>query len=370
MNTKLQRLCIYRNLTILCFLNIFYLISIFIRYKNTSDQDIREISIEFCRLHTFFVAFLGHLCSWQLISTSIQRVHGLLSLQSHQTISWMRTWFIFFFTVFLPLLLFDGQILFNYGIFSHKHICKKQTNEQLRRARKHPSDLSLNQSETIPVIYNVNSIVHENSQHRSKDVCLIWNLIDIFLYTIIPFLITLICSFIIIVKVCQRRRTTVNLGGRICHQNQDILQRSRNHLSTLLITTTILFFLLTSPLNLYLIIQSIFEHVQSKFLIEHLSLLQNAYHSFAFLFYCVIGNKFRNCAKSICRTIYLKFVQYRPMNCCFERRRSSTSANTMSTASRQSDNRRLPMTTHRRATYVTYDVHQKTIGLVHKDEQI
>jgi len=89
LNTKLQRLCIYRNLTILCFLNIFYLISIFIRHKNAFNEDIREISIKFCRLHTFFVAFLGHLCSWQLISTSIQRVHALLSLQSHRTTSWV-----------------------------------------------------------------------------------------------------------------------------------------------------------------------------------------------------------------------------------------------------------------------------------------
>jgi hypothetical protein len=62
---------------------------ILIRHKNNYEQDLRDISVEFCRLHTFIVAFIGHLCSWQLVSTSIQRVYALLSLQSHRTTSWV-----------------------------------------------------------------------------------------------------------------------------------------------------------------------------------------------------------------------------------------------------------------------------------------
>jgi len=90
LSTKLRRFSVYRNLAILCFLNILYLASILIRYKtNNYQQDLRDISTEFCRLHAFTVAFLGHLCSWQLVSTSIQRVHALLSLQSHRTTSWV-----------------------------------------------------------------------------------------------------------------------------------------------------------------------------------------------------------------------------------------------------------------------------------------
>jgi len=250
---------------------------------------------------------------------------------------------------------FDGQILFNYGLFSHKHICKKHRNNQFRLALNYPFENQFNQVQTIPVIYHLNEKIH----HTKNDICLTWNLIDIFLYAIIPFLIALICSLIIIVKVCQRRQTTLNLGGRIYYQNHDVFQQSRHHLSTLLITTNLLFFLLTSPLNIYLIFQSIFDYFQSNILIEYLSLLQNSYHSLAFLFYCVIGNKFRNCAQSICRTIYLKCVQCKPMHCCFEYRRSSTSGNTISTTSHP-----------RRLTYATYDVHQKTIGLICNDEQI
>jgi hypothetical protein len=87
----LRRLGVYQNLTILCALNILYLFAILIRHRNTYNQDLRGISPRACRLHSFIVAFTGHLCSWQLVSTSIQRVYALLSLQSHSNSSWVCT---------------------------------------------------------------------------------------------------------------------------------------------------------------------------------------------------------------------------------------------------------------------------------------
>ncbi|CAF2848891.1 unnamed protein product [Rotaria sp. Silwood2] len=95
LNKTLRRLGFYRNLTILCAFNIFYLLAISIRHINTYSQDLRHISPEVCRLHTFIVAFTGHLCSWQLVSTSIQRVHALFSLHPHQT----KSWFLFVYSI-------------------------------------------------------------------------------------------------------------------------------------------------------------------------------------------------------------------------------------------------------------------------------
>jgi len=89
LSTKLRHLSVYRNLTILCLLNIFYLTLMLIRDENIYKQDLRNFSMDFCRLHVFLAAFIGHLCSWQLVSTSIQRVYALLSLQSHRTTSWV-----------------------------------------------------------------------------------------------------------------------------------------------------------------------------------------------------------------------------------------------------------------------------------------
>ena len=87
---SLRSLSVYRNLFLLCTFNIFYLLAVLIRHSNNYQQDLRDISPQFCRWHTFTVAFTGHLCSWQLVSTSIQRVHALLSLELPRTGSWVR----------------------------------------------------------------------------------------------------------------------------------------------------------------------------------------------------------------------------------------------------------------------------------------
>ena len=89
LNKTLRHLSVYRNLAILCVLNIFYLLAILIRHRNTYNQDLRDISANLCRLHAFIVAFTGHLCSWQLVSTSIQRAHALLRLRAHRQTSWV-----------------------------------------------------------------------------------------------------------------------------------------------------------------------------------------------------------------------------------------------------------------------------------------
>jgi hypothetical protein len=111
---------------------------------------------------------------------------------------------------------------------------------------------------------------------------------------------------------------------------------------------------------------------------EYLRLLQNSYHALSFIFYCVIGNKFRSSAKSICRTIYCKFIEFGIadrcaetvlVSWCLDRRRSSSSGQTISTNNRLSDNRRLtseqrptnslPLNIIKRPIYVTYDINQK-----------
>ena len=241
----------------------------------------------------------------------------------------------------------------------------------------------------IPLIYHMTWNPIQSIKTDKKSICILWNLIDTFIYAIIPFIIILICSFIIIIKVCQRRRSTVNLGG-ICHINREYTP-TRDYLSTLLITINILFLIMTGPFNICLIVQSIFEcfflrSSSIKFFFicnEYLSLLQNSYHAISFLFYCVIGNKFRSSAKSVCRTIYCKLLEFGIcdrftetsfISCCIDRRRSSSSGQTMSTNSRLSiheNNRRLtiehkrnsslPLNVIKRPTYVTFDINQKPI---------
>ncbi|CAF1262732.1 unnamed protein product [Rotaria sordida] len=387
--SKLNRFNVYKNLTIFCFLNILYLISILIRHINIYQQDLRDTSTELCRLHRFTVTFIGHLCSWQLVSTSIQRLHALLSLKPHPTTSWIQTWSIFLICIVIPLFIFDAQILFNYGLFEKTHICNQILNnntKQFQHALKYPINIT-KLSNNISLKYHTSWIQTRPIQVDKKNICTLWNIVDTFLYAILPFIMTLVCSLLIIIKVFQRRRSTRSFGG--IHHIQKGSNSWPDHLSVILITINILFLIMTGPSNICLIIQSIYKCTStnssslikiSLILNEYLRLLQNSYHALSFIFYCFIGNKFRNSAKSICRTIYCKAIDFgipdacsqKPLiSCCIDRRYSSSTGQTTSSNSRPTGSRRLtieqgtnntlPLNVITRPTYVTFNVREKRI---------
>ncbi|CAF1511141.1 unnamed protein product [Rotaria sp. Silwood1] len=317
LNRTLRRLSVYRNLTILCAFNILYLLAISIRHLNTYHQDLRNISSNMCRLHTFIVAFTGHLCSWQLVSTSIQRVYALLSLYSHRTKSWTSTLSILICCVILPLFIFDAQILFNYGILYKNHICHDRSTyeiKQFQRATHYPIN-NLKYLKNISIIYHRNFFHNQSIKPIKCSVCFLWNIIDTFVYAIIPFLIILTSSIFIMIKIYERRRSMASSGG-ICHVNQRIISAQDNS-SILLIVINCVFLIMTGPFNISLIIQSISNYFFLKSssikiflqLNQFLRLFQNSYHALSFIFYCLIGNKFRSVALSLCRLIHDKLFQ-------------------------------------------------------------
>jgi hypothetical protein len=251
--------------------------------------------------------------------------------------------------IVLPLFIFDAQLLFNYGLISKGQICKQPSTsefKQFQRAIKFPINNNSNLLTTIPIRYHTKFF--QTFQPSKCYICILWNIFDTFIYAIIPFLIILTTSIIIIIKICERRRSTAIYGG-ICHTNQRIIS-AQDNLSILLIIINCLFLIMTGPFNIYLITQSILEYFFSKSFTmkicfqfhEYLRLLQNSYHAFSFIFYCVIGKKFRKSAWSICRGIYCKLVKfifcgYRSIesslisSCCFERKRLTNNQPTVST---------------------------------------
>jgi len=244
---------------------------------------------------------------------------------------------ILFICIILPLFIFDGQLLFNYGVFYKFHICDDTStyeSKQFQRAVNYPINNTkiLN---NISIRYHANFFQTQSIKPNKCGICILWNILDTFVYAIIPFLIILISSIIIIVKVYQRRHSTIRFGG-ICHTNRRIIA-TQDGLSILLIMINILFLIMTGPFNLCLIIQSIMKYfflkqLSKKFfsqLNEYLRLLQNSYHALSFIFYCVAGNKFRQCALSICQIIYCKLYKISFKNqpkqsstnsCCLKRK--------------------------------------------------
>ncbi len=225
---------------------------------------------------------------------------------------------ILFICIILPLFLFDGQLLFNYGLFYKRHMCDETAifeSNQFQRARHFPIDNSelLN---NISIRYHANLFQTRAIKRTKCGVCMLWNILDTFIYAIIPFVIILISSMIISIKICERRRSTVIFGG-ICHTNRRIIA-SQDNLSVFLIIINCLFLIMIGPFNICLIIRSIMKYFFSKSLSmkiflrlnECLRLLQNSYHALSFIFYCVIGNKFRNSAWSVCRKIYCQLFTF------------------------------------------------------------
>ena len=221
-------------------------------------------------------------------------------------LSQIRTVGIFILMIVLPLLIFDGQLLWNYGLFANRHMCEERLpfeSRQFQRARRFPINLS-----TLPTPYQIHYIENQSIKSNQCDICILWNIFDTFLYAIIPFLIILISSIIIIIQICHRRRSTI-LSGGICHTDR------QDCLSIVLISINCLFFIMTGPFNIALITQSIIKHFfprqfsmkTVKQLNEYLRTLQNSYHAFSFLFYCVLGEKFRKSSASIYRRVYRKF---------------------------------------------------------------
>jgi hypothetical protein len=241
-------------------------------------------------------------------------------------------------------------------------------------------------STNIPVRYHPARMDKSSAKNNR---CILWNILDTFIYGIIPFLITLLCSLIIIIQVCRRRRSAVILGG-IYHQRHAIFS-PQDQLSTLLICLNLLFLVMTGPFNICLIIESLVDYFSTTSLTsvalylrlnESLRLLQNAYHAFSFVFYCVAGNKFRSSAKLIYQRVRREFIQRLMANsyaqlsinsCCFDRRRSSSSGQTTTSRSRLSSNdtnRRhvmeqstrssVPLSVLKRTTHMTREFYSKS----------
>ena len=174
----------------------------------------------------------------------------------------------------------------------------------------------MNRSELVTSIHFVQCpiapVQNRTAAEQKCHACILWNVLDTFVYAIVPFAVVLTSSIIITVKICERRRSMASLGGT-CHTNRRTI-RAQDNLSILLIVINCLFLVMTGPFNVYLIVQSSDRYFSShpvstkgvQYVNEYLRTLQNSYHALSFVFYCVVGHKFRQSACSRVRYVYRK----------------------------------------------------------------
>jgi hypothetical protein len=276
---------------------------------------------------------------------------------------------IFCICIILPLFIFDGQLLFNYGLFYKSQMCEERLSyesKQFQRARHLPIGDSFNLN-TIPIRYYTTFFQIRPAKPFKCDACILWNILDTLVYAIIPFIIILISSIIIIMKICERRRSTTHLGG-MCHMNQRRIA-SQDNLSVLLIFINFLFLIMTGPLNICLIIQPILKYFSIKIhlnLHQYLRLLQNSYHALSFIFYCVIGNKFRKSACTIFQQTYCQLYRfiygYPPTeSCCLQPKIFMNNRLTTSTSTNE-NLKRLSTNLIQRQSCLTIDKNRKILN--------
>lgn len=208
--------------------------------------------------------------------------------------------------------------------------------KQFQRAIHHPMN-STYLLKNISILHYSNFFPSQISKPIKCVVCILWNIIDTFVYAIVPFLLILTSSIIIIITICQRRRSMTNIGGT-CHTNQRATS-AQDNLSILLIAINCLFLIMTGPFNFALIIQSISNYFSTKSLSvkaftqlsQGLRIVQNSYHALSFIFYCVIGNKFRSSAYVICQSICCKLCSLNILR-YFQRKPINRNATTQSTS--------------------------------------
>ena len=154
----------------------------------------------------------------------------------------------------------------------------------------------------------------------------VWPWVDAFMYSFIPFISILIFNALIIRKVFLARqereslqstpRRTLTLLARSSSQRQPIgvrrVNQDSNRLTIMLLTISFTFLLTTLPMNISMIVISIWspdptdlrQIARAKLARTVTELLMYCNHSVNFYLYCATGKKFReNVLRTLCRGV-------------------------------------------------------------------
>jgi hypothetical protein len=146
------------------------------------------------------------------------------------------------------------------------------------------------------VSYKVNYACFPNSETKYYHFIVdIWVWIDLCVYSLIPFVVMVICSIIIIVKIKSKSKGFIRNSGQ---ENLDIsekVKRRNKKLLIMLILTNSYFILCTMPLCVDMILYKFqilfFENIYFQAFFHVLAYSNN---SINFVFYILFSNKYRN----------------------------------------------------------------------------
>ena len=196
---KFSSFCYFAMLNIvnLAFLYVTFLRSIM---QYNFEIDIRTSSVFLCKTHVFFTYFLSHLSSLLLCTISIDRVISVMFIRRAKDLCTPRVAFMV--TLFL--------IIFNFFLSSHFLVLESSyvslKNKSMSSDSFYSDYQNLNDSNLTTRVHVEKEVLCDAKPETNyyKFLNKTWKIIDMSLYAFIPFVLMLICSVIIILRVAQQ----------------------------------------------------------------------------------------------------------------------------------------------------------------------
>ena len=242
---------------------------------NTFGIDIRLLGVVGCKIHLFLVYMSMQYSAWTLVAVTFERFVSVVFPFHSQTVCKRRNALICLGTLTVLL------CTLNLHFFWTKTIGYSEYAGKL-----------------WPIVVNTEVMYKE----FFNDV---WNLLDVMIASVIPFLLMLICNITIIVRLqiaMMKRRGQMNV------QQKDSGPRMTT-MTAMLLAISFIFLCTTGPLTIYLTIRPYLPRTefgtrpdsQRHLLFTSLSLLAYVNNTVNFFLYCITGAKFRHELKSLFR---------------------------------------------------------------------
>jgi len=241
--------------------------------------DIREQSLFLCKFHTFLTYVTTHLSSWILTIVSIDRAIACTIVQLNKRFCRPKTADRIFVIMCLAVSLINIHILLFMG--------SKQTY----------TNINTNNHSQIISYYHRIVCTHNTSKIYFQFFEKPYNIIDLFSYVLIPFIIMTICACIIAYRLffsLSKRTMHKTIKGRTRHGT-----RRAKQISYMLLILNIVFVLLLLPAVLGQIFQDLNQEHRYRVYNSITLLLSYSNHALNFVLYGIASPQFRLTLKQL-----------------------------------------------------------------------
>ena len=275
---------------------------------------LRLYSVCTCKIHTFVTYFLTHLSSLVLMIISIDRAI-IICQKSPNDVSSNNLMFKIScsFKKVRKVLLY--LILFLVGV--NFHFIAFLTINKIDRQSLNETNLNESKIEDLKIFNNTIFSYEKKTENNTTTphffICFplenqtysyfligIWIWIDALIYSLIPFVVMVICSIIIIVEIktkskgflksCEQNGTRKSTNRKICIKSK----RRNRKLSLMLLFNNIFFILCSLPFRLNMLYYNYRGEKDETYSFQaYFHILAYSNNSFNFIFYFVFSNKYR-----------------------------------------------------------------------------